>query len=222
MIPDLVPRRQLLAANGLFTLTLNAAFALGFALLGPLVVTLAGPNALILLVAGLLSVRRSAVRDPAFGEAGTPGRPVAAPGPRRGGAGRGLHVEPAARGPVVHPRPPQHQLVADLPRHHGVADRRAGRAGAGLRNRRPGPRAEGFRGCRAAPGHRDRDRHPRPQRLRPDAAAAARDRGRTGRIRDPSRGDRPVGRRIVESSRRASTRHRRPWTCRRSSRCCRS
>ena len=51
-IPYLVPRRQLLAANGLFTLTLNAAFALGFALLGPLVVTLAGPNALILMVAG--------------------------------------------------------------------------------------------------------------------------------------------------------------------------
>ena len=52
MIPQIVPRRQLLAANGLFTLTLNAAFALGFALLGPLVVTLAGPDALILLVAG--------------------------------------------------------------------------------------------------------------------------------------------------------------------------
>jgi hypothetical protein len=51
MIPHLVPRRQLLAANGLFTLTLNAAFALGFALFGPLVVTLAGPDALILLVA---------------------------------------------------------------------------------------------------------------------------------------------------------------------------
>lgn len=52
MIPNLVPRHQLLAANGLFTLTLNAAFALGFALMGPLVVTLAGPDALILLVAG--------------------------------------------------------------------------------------------------------------------------------------------------------------------------
>ena len=51
MIPYLVPRRQLLAANGLFTLTLNAAFALGFALLGPLVVTLAGPDTLIFLVA---------------------------------------------------------------------------------------------------------------------------------------------------------------------------
>ena len=44
MIPVLVPRHQLLAANGLFTLTLNAAFALGFALLGPLVVNVAGPR----------------------------------------------------------------------------------------------------------------------------------------------------------------------------------
>jgi MFS family permease len=51
MIPFLVPRRQLLAANGVFTLTVNAAFALGFALLGPIVVTLVGAPALILLVA---------------------------------------------------------------------------------------------------------------------------------------------------------------------------
>ena len=50
MIPVLVARRQLVPANGLFTLTLNAAFALGFALFGPLVVTLAGPEALIAIV----------------------------------------------------------------------------------------------------------------------------------------------------------------------------
>ena len=51
MIPMLVPRRQLLSANGIFTLTLNAAFAIGFALLGPLVVKIAGAPALILVVA---------------------------------------------------------------------------------------------------------------------------------------------------------------------------
>jgi MFS family permease len=56
MIPFLVPRRQLIAANGIFTLTLNAAFALGFALAGPLVVTLAGAPALILFVAVLYFV----------------------------------------------------------------------------------------------------------------------------------------------------------------------
>jgi MFS family permease len=53
MIPVLVRRDQLLAANGIFTLTLNAAFALGFALLGPLVVNLANPEAVILVVAVL-------------------------------------------------------------------------------------------------------------------------------------------------------------------------
>jgi MFS family permease len=51
MIPIIVPRKQLLAANGIFTITLNAAFALGFALLGPLVVKIAGPHALIFVVA---------------------------------------------------------------------------------------------------------------------------------------------------------------------------
>ncbi|HKG19471.1 MAG TPA: MFS transporter [Candidatus Limnocylindrales bacterium] len=53
MIPILLPKRQLLAANGIFTITLNAAFALGFALVGPLVVKIAGGNAeaVILLVA---------------------------------------------------------------------------------------------------------------------------------------------------------------------------
>lgn len=53
MIPKVVPRHQLLVANGIFTLTLNAAFALGFALLGPLVINLAGPEAVILVVAVL-------------------------------------------------------------------------------------------------------------------------------------------------------------------------
>lgn len=53
MIPVLVRRGQLLAANGIFTVTLNAAFALGFALLGPLVVNLTSPQALLLVVAAL-------------------------------------------------------------------------------------------------------------------------------------------------------------------------
>jgi MFS family permease len=53
MLPVLVPRNLLLAANGVFTLTLNAAFALGFALLGPLVVNVFSPEAVILAVAAL-------------------------------------------------------------------------------------------------------------------------------------------------------------------------
>jgi MFS family permease len=51
MIPEVVPRNQLLSANGIFTLTLNAAFAVGFALLGPLVINIAGPQAVIAVVA---------------------------------------------------------------------------------------------------------------------------------------------------------------------------
>ncbi len=53
MIPRVVPRHQLVAANGIFTVTLNAAFALGFALFGSLAVTIAGPQGLLLIVAAL-------------------------------------------------------------------------------------------------------------------------------------------------------------------------
>ena len=57
MIPVLVPRDQLVAANGLFTLTLNGAFALGYALLGPLIVTISGgPQPLIIIVAFLFAL----------------------------------------------------------------------------------------------------------------------------------------------------------------------
>jgi MFS family permease len=56
MIPMLVPRRQLLSANGIFTLTLNAAFAIGFTLIGPLIVKIAGAPALIVVVAALYFV----------------------------------------------------------------------------------------------------------------------------------------------------------------------
>jgi MFS family permease len=56
MIPSLVPRNQLLAANGLFTLTLNVAFAIGFALFGPFVIAVASPQVLILLVAAFYFV----------------------------------------------------------------------------------------------------------------------------------------------------------------------
>ncbi len=57
MIPVVVPREQLVAANGIFTLTLNGAFAVGFAFLGPLVVTIVGsPEPLILIVAVLFGL----------------------------------------------------------------------------------------------------------------------------------------------------------------------
>lgn len=56
MIPLLVPRSQLIAANGIFMLTMNAAFAIGFAVLGPLLVIVANPTVLILVVAVLYLV----------------------------------------------------------------------------------------------------------------------------------------------------------------------
>lgn len=52
MIPVVVPRSQLISANGVFTLTLNAAFAVGFALLGPLLGALFSAEGVILIVAG--------------------------------------------------------------------------------------------------------------------------------------------------------------------------
>ena len=56
VIPLVVPRSQLTAANGIFTLTLNAAFAIGYTVLGPLVVSIAGPTILIGVVAVLYLV----------------------------------------------------------------------------------------------------------------------------------------------------------------------
>ena len=54
MIPEVVPRKLLTAANGIFILTLNAAFALGFALLGPLVVNITGSAETVILIVALL------------------------------------------------------------------------------------------------------------------------------------------------------------------------
>jgi MFS family permease len=56
MIPALVPKNQLLAANGLFTLTQNVAFALGFALFGPFLVAVVNAQILIIIVAALYFV----------------------------------------------------------------------------------------------------------------------------------------------------------------------
>ncbi|MEA2547651.1 MAG: hypothetical protein QOE42_249 [Chloroflexota bacterium] len=44
MIPRIVPKAQLETAMGIFNLTLQASFAIGFAFLGPLLVTIAGPS----------------------------------------------------------------------------------------------------------------------------------------------------------------------------------
>jgi MFS family permease len=51
MIPVLVSRKQLLPANSLHVITLQAAFFLGFALLGPLVIKISNQQVLLVMVA---------------------------------------------------------------------------------------------------------------------------------------------------------------------------
>jgi len=50
MIPRIVPKAQLETAMGIFSMTLQASFAVGFALLGPLLVALAGPSLALVVV----------------------------------------------------------------------------------------------------------------------------------------------------------------------------
>jgi len=119
MIPTLVPRSQLLAANGIFTLTLNAAFAVGFALLGPLVVNLAGPEAVIIVVAGLYFLAALFC----FTLPASPPPPPAETDPHsRLGVGDAEKAVESTFGQPID------RLVADLPRHHCLIGRCAGRA----------------------------------------------------------------------------------------------
>jgi DHA3 family macrolide efflux protein-like MFS transporter len=53
MIPRIVPKAQLETAMGIFNLTLQASFAVGFAFLGPLLVTIAGPSFVLAVVTAL-------------------------------------------------------------------------------------------------------------------------------------------------------------------------
>ena len=189
MIPFLVPRKQLLAANGLFTFTQNAAFAIGFALLGPLVVKLAGPEALILMVAALYLVAMvftiTLPSAPSAEESAHPRRP-----PSRAPSRRWPRSSPSCARAGLHPGPPERHLVAHLPRRHGIAHRRPGRARAGLRDRDPRSQPQRLRGRGAAPRDGHRDRHPPAQRVRPVPAPPADDGGRPRRPRDPPRGAR--------------------------------
>ncbi|MDQ3128986.1 MAG: MFS transporter [Chloroflexota bacterium] len=95
MIPILVPRKQLLAANGIFTLTLNAAFALGFTLVGPLIVKIAGAPALIVVVAILYFVAAG------FCYTLPPGPPVKRADAPSGARGRAREAENAIGSVVI-------------------------------------------------------------------------------------------------------------------------
>ena len=143
MIPVIVPRQQLLAANSLHVFTLQASFFLGFALLGPLVVNIFGPDVLIVAVAAsyligaVLCWFLPSYKAPRLTERTVPPRRSASgTSGRRGGHSGRVDVRPAGRRRALHLRQPRDLLAAHLPRGHRVADRRAGRAGARLRDSR--------------------------------------------------------------------------------------
>lgn len=60
-IPRLVERRQLMAANSTFVLTINATFAIGFGFFGPLLLTTAGVNAVYIAVAVMFGLAALAI-----------------------------------------------------------------------------------------------------------------------------------------------------------------
>jgi MFS family permease len=60
-IPRIVDRRHLMAANSIFILTINATFAIGFGVLGPLVLNLVGPTAVYIIVALMFAAAALAI-----------------------------------------------------------------------------------------------------------------------------------------------------------------
>ena len=91
MIPRIVPKAQLETAMGIFNLTLQASFAVGFAFLGPLIVTIAGPS----FVLGVVVAFYAAATVATFG------LPAAPAVPREAGVGAVLPRadRATARGP---------------------------------------------------------------------------------------------------------------------------
>ena len=60
-LPRLVDRRNLMAANSVFVLTVNATFAIGFGFFGPLLLTTAGANAVFVVVAVMFGLAALAI-----------------------------------------------------------------------------------------------------------------------------------------------------------------
>ena len=60
-IPRIVERRHLMAANSIFILTVNATFAIGFGVLGPLVLNVLGSTAVYVIVATMFGMAAVAI-----------------------------------------------------------------------------------------------------------------------------------------------------------------
>jgi MFS family permease len=60
-IPRLLERRHLMPANSIFILTVNATFGLGFGVIGPLILTTLGPNAVYVVVAVMFALAALAI-----------------------------------------------------------------------------------------------------------------------------------------------------------------
>jgi hypothetical protein len=60
-LPRIVDRRNLMAANSVFVLTVNATFAIGFGFFGPLLLTTAGANAVYVVVAVMFGLAALAI-----------------------------------------------------------------------------------------------------------------------------------------------------------------
>ena len=157
MIPLVVKRDDLMTANGLFVLGLQASFALGFAVLGPLLVAVTGVNALIGFVAGLYLV--AGVLCWTLPAAPSVLRDIATDAVRQAGIAIRATMSAAQGRPGLHPGPQEHLLGAHVPHGHVLAHRRPGRARAGVRGQGPGSPADGLLGARAAARHRPRGRH---------------------------------------------------------------
>ncbi|MGP1674143.1 MAG: MFS transporter, partial [Candidatus Limnocylindrales bacterium] len=87
MIPRVVPKAQLETAMSVFNLTLQASFAVGFAFLGPLLVTFTGPSAVLGVVTAFYVAATIACI----------GLPSAPPAPAAEGKGRPSWREPIAQ-----------------------------------------------------------------------------------------------------------------------------
>jgi MFS family permease len=85
MIPRIVPKAQLETAMGIFNLTLQGSFAVGFAFLGPLIVSIEGPSVVLAVVVAFYAAATLAAI----------GLPAAPPAPHPSGTPRSVFSGPS-------------------------------------------------------------------------------------------------------------------------------